>query len=170
MKKLGVAALVAYVATVWLANYAVQHYGIVSVGFGLVAPAGVYLAGLALGLRDAVQRQLGRPAVIAAILLGAALSWFISPTLATASAAAFLCSEFADFAIYTPLEGRSLIGAVALSNTVGAAIDSALFLWLAFGSLAFFWGQFVAKSYMTLLAVAVVALWRVRQHRQEATA
>ena len=44
-----------------------------------------------------------------------------------------------------------------MSNTVGLMVDSALFLWLAFGSLAFFWGQVVGKAWMTLLAVVVIA-------------
>jgi hypothetical protein len=36
-----------------------------------------------------------------------------------------------------------------LSNTVGLLIDSWLFLTIAFGSLAFFWGQVVGKAWMT---------------------
>jgi hypothetical protein len=51
---------------------------------------------------------------------------------------------------------------VTLSNTVGLAVDSALFLTLAFGSLAFFWGQVVGKAWMTLLAVLLLAAVRHR--------
>jgi queuosine precursor transporter len=46
------------------------------------------------------------------------------------------------------------------SNAVGAIVDSALFLWLAFGSLEFFAGQFVGKTVMTLPALALLAGWR----------
>jgi hypothetical protein len=50
---------------------------------------------------------------------------------------------------------------VALSNTVGLVVDSALFLALAFGSLEFLAGQVVGKLWMTVLAVAL--LWAVRR-------
>ena len=53
-----------------------------------------------------------------------------------ASAAAFLFSELADTAVYTPLARRRLISAVLASSLVGTIIDSTLFLWLAFGSVA----------------------------------
>jgi uncharacterized PurR-regulated membrane protein YhhQ (DUF165 family) len=76
---------------------------------------------------------------------------------------AFLLSELADFAVYTPLRRRTWLGAVAASNTVGLVIDSALFLWLAFGSLEFLAGQVVGKAWMTALAVVLMALWRRRR-------
>ena len=76
-RHLGIVTLCAYVATIWLANWAVTHYGVVSVGFGLVAPAGVYFAGLALTVRDITQDTLGKLAVIAAILAGAILSYWV---------------------------------------------------------------------------------------------
>ena len=75
---LGATALALYIATIWLANYLVQHVGFVSVGFGLQAPAGVYCAGAALVLRNIVQRTMGRPESVAAILVGAGLSYWIS--------------------------------------------------------------------------------------------
>ena len=49
-----------FAGTVVAANWAVNRYGIVPVGFGLMAPAGVYFAGLAFGLRDAVHETGGR--------------------------------------------------------------------------------------------------------------
>lgn len=160
LRRLGCAAALGYVATIFAANWLIAHIGIVSVGFGLVAPAGVFAAGLALTLRDVVQATLGRLAVVAAILVGALLSYTVSPAFAVASAVAFLVSELADLAVYTPLERQSWLGAIALSNTVGLLIDSALFLWLAFGSLEFFWGQVVGKAWMTLLAIALLAVSR----------
>jgi uncharacterized PurR-regulated membrane protein YhhQ (DUF165 family) len=159
--RLGWAALALYVGTVFAANWAISHVGFVSVGFGLMAPAGVYFAGLAFTLRDLTHDALGRRAVLLAIAVGAALSALISPALGLASGAAFLLSEGADFAIYSPLRGRHWLGAVALSNTVGLTVDSVLFLWLAFGSLTFLPGQLVGKAWMTALAVAL--LWGVRR-------
>lgn len=155
--------LLAYVLTILLANWAITHVGPVPVGFGLLAPAGVYFAGLAFTLRDLTQERLGKRAVLGAIALGAALSALLSPTLALASGTAFGASELADMVVYTPLRRRSWLGAVALSNTVGLVLDSALFLWLAFGSLEYLAGQVVGKAETTVLAVAVLAL--VRRHR-----
>jgi queuosine precursor transporter len=155
--------LLAYVATILAANWAVTTFGLVPVGFGLVGPAGVYFAGLAFTLRDLTQDSLGRAWTLGAIVGGALLSALVSPSLALASGAAFLFSEAADFAVYTPLRGRNWLGAVALSNVVGLTIDSALFLWLAFGSLEFLPGQVVGKLWMTVLAVA--ALWLMRRYR-----
>ena len=163
------AALAAYVGTVYGANWALQRFGIVSIGFGITAPAGVFFAGLALGLRDYVQESFGRIAVVAAIVAGAALSWWLGAgstipgghvSLAVASGVAFLLSELADFSVYTPLRERTVAGGIAASNVVGSVVDSVLFLWLAFGSLAFLTGQIVGKTVMTLPALAALAGWR----------
>lgn len=155
--------LLLYVGTILGANWAITTLGLVPVGFGLVAPAGVYFAGLAFTCRDLTQEALGRRWTFGAILLGAGLSALLSPQLALASGTAFLVSEGLDFAVYTPLRERHWLGAVAASNTVGLVVDSVLFLWLAFGSLAFLPGQLVGKTWMTLLAVVV--LWGVRWRR-----
>src|SRR5829696_9347115 len=96
----GLVAAALYVGTVFAANWAIGRFGIVPVGFGLLAPAGVYFAGLAFTLRDLTHEALGRKAVLGAILVGAACSALISPALALASGTAFLFSELADFAIY----------------------------------------------------------------------
>ena len=157
---LGLLSALAYVATIFAANWAIVTFGPVPVGFGLTAPAGVYFAGLAFTLRDLTQEMLGKRAVLIAILVGAALSAALSQQFALASGAAFLFSELLDFAVYTPLRRRSWLGAVAASNAVGLVADSALFLTLAFGSLAFLPGQIVGKATMTLLAIVVLAVVR----------
>ncbi|NUR78197.1 MAG: VUT family protein [Thermoleophilia bacterium] len=155
-RAVGAVAALAFVATVFAANWAINRFGIVSVGFGLRAPAAVFFAGLAFTLRDLVQRTLNKKAVIAAIVVGALCSAFVSPHLAFASGSAFLVSELCDFAVYTPLARTRPITAGVASNTVGAAVDSYLFLSLAFGSLAFFWGQVVGKTWVTLATLAVL--------------
>jgi len=164
MRRVGIAAAVLFVLTVYAANLAVTHWGVVSVGFGLVAPAGVYFVGLAFTLRDIVHRSLGRWVVIGAILLGALLSYLIEAnaqlggpvSLALASAIAFLVSETSDLAVYEPLRRKGWLPAVVASNVVGLFADSLLFLWLAFGSLSFLWGQVVGKAWMTALAVVLI--------------
>jgi uncharacterized PurR-regulated membrane protein YhhQ (DUF165 family) len=159
-RRIGFAAAAGFIATIWAANWLISHFGVVPVGFGLVAPAGVYAVGVAFTLRDIVHRTLGPYAVMAAIVAGAALSWLIAPQFALASGVAFLVSELSDLIVYTPLRERSWVGAVVMSNTVGLVVDSALFLTLAFGSLQFFWGQVVGKAWMTLAAVLLLAVVR----------
>lgn len=160
-------AVAAYIATIPAANWAVAHVGMVPVGFGLLAPAGVYLVGLALVLRDLAREAAGRAAVVAAIVAGAALSWLLAtPALAVASTAAFGLSETLDFAVYEPLRRRGLTVAMAASNAVGLAADSVVFLTLAFGSLAFLPGQLVGKAWMTLAAIAVITLIQRRRSQQ----
>ncbi|HET8647335.1 MAG TPA: VUT family protein, partial [Vicinamibacteria bacterium] len=165
MTRTGLAALGGYIATIYLANLLIVTVGIVPVGLGLMAPAGVYAAGLAFSLRDAVRETLGPRWMLVGILAGAALSALLSPALALASGAAFLLSELADAAVYEPLRARGRTLALAASNVVGLAVDSALFLWLAFGALDFLAGQIVGKALMIIPAVAFLALWRRRQVR-----
>lgn len=156
---------VLYIATIFGANWAIATFGLVPVGFGLLAPAGVYFAGLAFTLRDLTQERLGARAVVVAILAGAALSAVVSPAFAVASGVAFLASEAADFAVYTPLRARGRPLALAVSNVVGLVIDSALFLLLAFGSLEFLAGQIVGKAWMTVLALLAIGAGRVVSQR-----
>ena len=90
-----------------------------------MAPSGVLMVGLALVLRDMVQRRLGLGWASAAVLAGAALSALLAPpALVVASAAAFLLSEAVDLAVYTPLQRRGLVLAVALSSVAGLVLDS----------------------------------------------
>jgi queuosine precursor transporter len=158
--------LAGYIATIFLANWAIATFGFVPVGFGLLAPAGVYFVGLAFTLRDLTQEQLGRGWTVLAIVIGAALSALVSPQFAFASGTAFLLSETIDLLVYTPLRKRRWLLAVALSNVVGLVVDSVLFLMLAFGSLEFLAGQIVGKAWMTALAVAFLGGVRAVSQRR----
>jgi queuosine precursor transporter len=110
-----------------------------------------------------VQRRVGKPATFALILTGAALSAFFSPTLAIASGVAFLVSESIDFAVFSALERHGVIVAVAMSNVVSLLVDSVVFLWLAFGGLAFIEGQIIGKAWATLAAIVVLVALRSRR-------
>jgi hypothetical protein len=165
---IGALALIGYAGTIVLANWAIETWGIVPIGFGLYAPAGVFFAGLAFTLRDIVQDRLGKAWTIAAIAAGALLSLAISaPFVAAASALAFLVSELADMLVYSPLRKRGWLRAVAASNVVGSVVDSVLFLAVAGLPMEFVVGLTVGKWMMTALAVPV--LWLIRQ-RQPARA
>jgi uncharacterized PurR-regulated membrane protein YhhQ (DUF165 family) len=171
----GALFLVLFCLTIPAANWMIGHVGtvcppggpcLVPVAPALMAPSGVLMVGLALVLRDLVQRRLGPGLAIAAIVVGAAISAALAPrALVMASAAAFLLSEFVDFAVYTPLARRRLVVAVVASSVVGLVVDSIVFLWLAFGSLDFLAGQIVGKSWMVLIAIPFVAYLRRRDER-----
>ncbi len=173
------AYFLAFIACIPIANWMIGNVGTVCVpqgpclvpvwpwgpgGHPLMAPSGVLMIGLALVLRDLVQRRLGRSVAITAIVAGAALSGAVAPPqLIVASAAAFLLSELADFAVYTPLQSRGLMLAVLASSVVGLVVDSVLFLWLAFGSLDYVAGQILGKLWVVLLALPVVHWIRKRE-------
>jgi uncharacterized PurR-regulated membrane protein YhhQ (DUF165 family) len=171
----GLVYLVAFGLCVPAANWLIGNVGtecvpngpcMVPVAPGLMAPSGVITVGLALVLRDLVQRRLGKAWSVGAILAGAALSALIAPApLVVASAVAFLLSELADFAVYTPLSRRGLVLAVFASSLVGLVVDSVVFLWLAFGSLDFLLGQVVGKAWMVVLALPVMRAIELRDRR-----
>jgi queuosine precursor transporter len=171
----GFAFLAAYIACIPIANWMVGNVGtvcvpngpcLVPVAPGLTAPSGVLLIGLALVLRDLVQRRLGVAYALAAIGIGAILSGFLAPLpLIMASTTAFLFSEIADFAVFTPLQKRGLIRAVLISSVVGLVADSLIFLWLAFGNLDYLAGQIVGKAWMVLLALPAIEWLRRRDDR-----
>jgi len=172
--------LVLFCLTIPIANWMIGHVGtvcppgnpcLVPVAPGLMAPSGVVMIGLALVLRDLVQRRLGVEFSVAAIVAGAAISALVAPrALVFASAAAFLMSETADLLVYTPLARRRLVTAVIASSIVGLVLDSLVFLWLAFGSLDFLVGQVVGKAWMVLLSVPFIAYLRKRDERLGLTA
>jgi uncharacterized PurR-regulated membrane protein YhhQ (DUF165 family) len=171
----GIVCLVLFGLTIPVANWLIGHAGtvcapngpcLIPVAPGLMAPSGVTMIGIALVLRDLVQRRLGVGVSIVAINVGAALSAVIAPaSLVIASTVAFLLSEFADLAVYTPLARRRLVVAVVASSMVGLVVDSIVFLYLAFGSLDFLAGQIVGKAWMVLASIPFVAWLRRRDER-----
>lgn len=175
----GLAYFLAFMACIPAANWMIGHLGTTCVSNGpclvpvfpwsphggpMMAPSGVSMIGIALVLRDLVQRRLGRVAALMAIVAGAALSGALAPPqLVVASTTAFFLSELADFAVFTPLQKRGLVLAVLASSVVGLIADSILFLYLAFGSLEFLEGQVVGKTWMVLLALPFVHWIRKRE-------
>ena len=175
----GLAYFLAFMACIPAANWMIGHLGTTCVPDGpclvpvfpwspqggpMMAPSGVSMIGIALVLRDLVQRRLGRVPALMAIVAGAALSGALAPPqLVVASTTAFFLSELADFAVFTPLQKRGLVLAVLASAVVGLIADSILFLYLAFGSLEFLEGQVLGKTWMVLLALPFVHWIRKRE-------
>ena len=171
----GAVLFLAFAACVPLANWLIANVGtvcvpngpcLIPVAPGLNAPSGVLVAGLALVLRDLVQRRLGLTWSAFAIVVGAALSaTFAAPALVVSSTIAFALSETADLAVYTPLQRNGLVVAALASSLLGLIVGSVVFLGLAFGSLEFLPGQVVAKFWMVLLTVPVLHWLKNRDHR-----
>ncbi len=167
---MGWLAVAGFAACIPIANWLIGHVGtvcvpdgpcLIPVAPGMMAPSGVLAIGTALVLRDAVQQLAGLWWALGAIVAGAALSAMVAPpALVLASATAFLMSEMADLGVYTPLRQRRLALAVLASGLIGAVVDSAVFLWLAFGSLDFLAGQVVGKMWASLAAAGALLGWR----------
>ena len=173
----GYLAVAGYAATIPLANYMIGNVGtfcvpdgpcMIPVGFGIMAPSGVLMVGLALLLRDAVHETLGKYWALGAIAVGAVLSFFFAdPYIAVASLLAFTVSELSDFAVYSKVRARSRELGVLASGIVGSIIDSVLFLWVAFGSLAHIDEQIIGKIGVTCIAAA--ALYGLKRKQDNET-
>lgn len=163
-----VLAAAGYVTVIVLANWAINRYGIVRVGLGYRAPAGVWFVGAALVLRDLVQYLSGyaRGSVRLAALMvaligsGALLSYLVADAhVALASGVAFLCSEFVDYVLFS-LVAPWYGSAVLVGGLAGAVLDSVVFLSIAFGSLDLLTGQVLGKSYGIVVAALVIGAYR----------
>jgi uncharacterized PurR-regulated membrane protein YhhQ (DUF165 family) len=169
MRRVSVGVALLYVGLAILANWLASRYVVrVPLTGGRMAPAGVFCIGGILVLRDWFQQltnlwtslALVYVAGVASYLAGTALGWTSLQKVALASLAAFTVSETLEAVVFTPVRRRSLTLGVAASALVGNAVDSWLFLTLAFGSTAFFWGQFWGKTEMIAVGVALTALRR----------
>lgn len=155
-----------FLACILAANYATTTWEMVPVGFGLQATAGTYFAGATFVLRDTLHDLFGKWYVVGLIVGGAVLSFAVSdPRIALASAAAFLIAELADLLAYIPLrERRGYLPAAVVSNTVGAFVDTVVFLGIAgFPIWQSLPGQMVGKLAMTLPVVAAYLILRQRR-------
>lgn len=169
-KRLGIGAFVGFLGLIPLANWMVLNVGtlcppgepcVLPVAPGVLAPSGVLTVGVALVLRDVVQRCLGPWPSVIAIVVGSVLSATLAPpALVVASATAFFLSELVDFAVYSPLQRRRLMLAVLLSAVLGLSVDSVVFLWLAFGSLTFLPGQIIGKAWAVAFSIPCIRLVR----------
>lgn len=165
MKRTASLAIV-YVGLAVLANWLASKY-VWPVGFGLHAPAGVWAVGGVLVVRDWLN-QLAPKLSLVLIPVASGISyaagelagWSALQKIALASVAAFCISEAVEWAVFAPIRKRSLTLGVALSGSVGIALDSYVFLTLAFGSLAFFDGQMVGKAEALAAGVALTAARR----------
>jgi uncharacterized PurR-regulated membrane protein YhhQ (DUF165 family) len=168
VRRLFVSLSLLYLGLVVLANWLASKYR-VPVGFGYQAPAGVYAIGAVLVLRDWLQQLAGLRATMPLVYLAGLASWGIGDAagwtslekVAVASVVAFTLSETLEAVVFTPVRRANLAAGVGLSAIAGSALDSYVFLAIAFGSQQFFTGQFIGKSWM-VIAGTLLTLGRRR--------
>ena len=178
----GAIFLVLFALTIPAANWLIGHVGtacvaprgpcLVPVAPGVMAPSGVMMVGIALVLRDLVQRRLGAGLSALAILVMAPDCRLLvaPPALIVASAilpSLLSWSSPTLLRVYTPPRAAAAerCGGRRFSSCAGLVVDSIVFLWLAFGSLEFLPGQIIGKAWMVLLSIPFVAWLRRRDER-----
>lgn len=167
MRKLFVPLALTYIGLVILANWLASAY-VASVGFGYAAPAGVFAIGAVLVLRDWIQQLSGLKTTMVMVYAAGVASWVIGNVagwtslqkIALASVIAFTISETVEAVVFTPVRRRNLGLGVFLSGTVGNALDSFVFLAIAFGSQQFFVGQFIGKTWMIVAGTLLTVMRR----------
>jgi hypothetical protein len=128
-----------------------------------------FLIGLDLTTRDRLHdRWDGRQLALrmaGLIAAGGLISWVINRDagpIALASVVAFTLAATCDALVYYRFRERPWLERANASNVVGAAVDSVVFPWLAFGALLP-WvtlGQFLAKVGGGFLWSLVLRRWR----------
>ena len=116
-----------YILLIVAVNYGFSVSPLVKLPDGTMWPPISLVVGFIFVARDFAQREIGHK-VLLAMLAGATISYFMaSPMIAVASAAAFLVSELADWAIYS-FTRRPLSQRILYSSALGAPVDSLVFL------------------------------------------
>ena len=149
--KYGFLALAAYVLTILGVNIGFSYVPMVETPLGLLSPMAL-VVGLTFVLRDFAQRFAGHY-VLGGMAIGAVLSYvFADPYVATASVAAFLVAEGADYLLYT-LTKKPFRDRVLLSSLVSTPLDTGVFL---LGISGFTWGTFLLMILSKMVAAVVI--------------
>lgn len=158
---------VIYVACILLADILAARW-IIPLPFGLAVPAGVFAIAPVFTLRDEVHEKWGRRGAYLLIAVASLASWTLAFVMGNgllarvtlASVLAFAVNEALDTEIYHKLRERSRFFAILGSNSVSAAVDSVLFISVAFGfNASLIVGQYVVK----MLLAAAVGVWVTRR-------
>lgn len=144
-----------YLAAIVAANLVTAHYAAEGHPEASLVTA-FALVGLDVVVRDVLHdtlRGVRRWSWLGALVLaGSGLSYLANPdsaAVAQASAIAFAAMMAADTAAYHALRRLPWVERSGISNVCGAAVDSAVFVALAFDGPFLFWiafGQFTAKA------------------------
>lgn len=133
----------------------------IPVWFDIRAPSGVIWAGLALVLRDLLQRSTNVKFAIAAVIIGTIINYgLVDPAIALGACSAYFLSEISDTIIYSFLQKYNLVMAIIISACVGVFIDTFVFLQISFHDLSFFKGQLIGKMITVIICIPVIKLCR----------
>jgi len=116
-----------YIALIVAVNYGFTVVPLLPLPGGDMWPPMSLVVGFIFVARDFAQREIGHRVIIAMLAAGVLSYVMASPYVAAASLAAFLVSEFADWAVYS-FTGRPFAQRVLLSSAVGTPVDSVIFL------------------------------------------
>ena len=106
---------------------------------------GAFTYPFAFLVTDIANRRFGPAAARRVVYAGFAVAVILSialatPRIALASGTAFLAAQLLDVAVFDRLRGGAWWRAPLVSSTLGSALDTALFFWLAFSAGAGFIG------------------------------
>jgi queuosine precursor transporter len=143
-----------YIILIVAVNYGFSVVPLIPI-FGEMFPPMSIVVGLIFVARDFAQREVGHKVVIA-MLAAAAISYVMAdPFVAIASLAAFLISEFADWAVYS-FTKKPFAQRVLLSSAIGTPIDSVVFLAIL-GHLSFTGVALMTASKM----IGALVVWKM---------
>lgn len=147
-----------YVATILGVNMGFSYVPMIETPLGLLSPMAI-VVGMTFVLRDFAQRYAGH-FVLLGMAIGAVLSYiFADPYVATASLAAFVVAEGADYLLYT-LTKRPFKDRVLISSAVSTPLDTGVFL---LGISGFTFGTFFLMVLSKMIAAVVIWLIAKRE-------
>ena len=153
---------VLYIVLIVAVNYGFTVVQLVDMPGGEKWPPVSLLVGFIFVARDFAQREIGHLVIIAMLVAGGLSYVMADPYVAAASVAAFLVSEFTDWAVYS-FTGRPFAQRVLLSSAVGTPIDSVVFL----GAI----GQLGVSSLSAMTAskmLGAIIVWSIIRRREKA--
>jgi queuosine precursor transporter len=154
-----------YIALIVLVNYAFSVAPLIELPDGTMWPPVSLIVGFVFVARDFAQREIGHR-VLGAMFVGVAISYVVAdPFVAMASAAAFLVSELADWAVYS-FTRRPLSQRILYSSALGAPIDSIVFL----GGVGFLSTAGVAAMTASKMIGALIVWWLIRRREGQPAA
>jgi uncharacterized PurR-regulated membrane protein YhhQ (DUF165 family) len=152
-----------YIGLIVAVNYGFSVVPPMTLPGGDLWPPMSLLVGFIFVARDYAQREIGHWVILAMLAAGGVSYLLADPAVAVASVAAFLVSEFADWAVYS-VTRRPFAERILWSSAVGTPIDSLVFLGLiGFASVA----GVIAMTLSKMIG-ALLVWWLVR--RREAVA
>jgi len=149
---------IAYVVLIVAVNYGFTVSPMVALPGGEQWPPISLLVGFIFVARDFAQREIGHRVIIAMLIAGGLSYVMADPFVAAASVAAFLISEFADWAVYS-FTGRPFAHRVLLSSAVGTPLDSIVFL----GMIGHLSMVGVAAMTLSKMLGALAVWWMIRR-------